>query len=131
MKKADTTLDFKNDNAMIFSESTQLIVTKSGHCAIHLCQYSPILNNVTTGVKNITLLACETDQSKYDIALKLHWQLVHPSPGQLTKLINSAAEHQEKDEKLRTHIKNVSEDCKICQIHRKSPTRPVVGLKNV
>ena len=33
--------------------------------------------------------------------------------------------HLEKDEEL---IKNVSDDCKICQIYRKSPPRPVVGL---
>ena len=29
MKKVDMTLDFKNDNAMIFHESIQLIVTES------------------------------------------------------------------------------------------------------
>ena len=36
MKKTDMTLDFKNDNAMIFGKSIQLTVTKSGHCAIHV-----------------------------------------------------------------------------------------------
>ena len=38
MKKADMTLalDFKNDNAMIFCESIQLIVTNSGHCTIRI-----------------------------------------------------------------------------------------------
>ena len=30
-KKADMTLDFKNDNAMVFGETVKLITTKSGH----------------------------------------------------------------------------------------------------
>ena len=68
IKKADMTLDFKNNNAMIFGKLIQLIVTKSGHCAIHVRRYSPILNNVTKGVKKVTLLACGTNKSKYDIA---------------------------------------------------------------
>ena len=31
VKKADVTLDFKNDNAMVFGESAKLITTKSCH----------------------------------------------------------------------------------------------------
>ena len=50
MKKADMTLDFKNYNVMISGESIQLMVTKSGSCAIPVCWYSTILNNVTTGL---------------------------------------------------------------------------------
>ena len=33
-----------------------------------------------------------------------------------------------KDEELKKFIKNVSDDCKICQIYRKSPARPFVEL---
>ena len=34
MEKADMTLDFKNHNVKISGKSTQLIITKSGSCAI-------------------------------------------------------------------------------------------------
>ena len=39
MKKADMTLDFKNDNAKVFGESVKLITTKSGHYTV---PYHPI-----------------------------------------------------------------------------------------
>ena len=42
MKKVDKTLDFKNDNAVIFRKAIQLIATKSGHCGFlfdHIAQY--------------------------------------------------------------------------------------------
>ena len=68
MKKTDMLLDFKNSNVMIYTESIQLTVTKSGHNAIPISRYSIILSNVTTGVnKNVTLLASDTNKSKYDI----------------------------------------------------------------
>ena len=58
MKTANMTLHFKNDNAIIFGESEQLIVTKSGHYAIPISPYNKILNNVTDGNNaNITLIA--------------------------------------------------------------------------
>ena len=57
---------------------------------------------------------------------------MHLSPGKLMKLINSAAEHWKKNEKLKIYFRNIGDDCKIGQIYRKSPARPaVVGLKNV
>ena len=75
MKKANMTRDFKNDHAVIFDQSIQLLVTKSGHYAIPINAYKTILNNVTSGVNtNVTLLATENNKSKNDIAIKLHRQ---------------------------------------------------------
>ena len=47
MKKANMTLDFKNDHAFIFDQSIQLLVTKSGHYGIPINPYKTILNNQT------------------------------------------------------------------------------------
>ena len=69
----------------------------------------------------------DKNKSKYDTALKLHRKFAHPSPDKLIKLINSAGEHWERMRNLKKSLKNVSDDCKICQIYRKSPARPVVG----
>ena len=65
MKKPNMTLDFKNDHTVIFDQSIQLTVTKSGHYAIPINPYKTILNNVTSGVNtNATLLATENNKSK-------------------------------------------------------------------
>ena len=50
MKKANMTIDFKNDHTVIFNQSIQLPVTKSGHYAIPINPYKTIPNNVTSGV---------------------------------------------------------------------------------
>ena len=86
-------LDFKNDHAIIFDESIQLIVTKSGHYAIPVNPYKTILNNVTSGVNtNVTFIATENNKSTNDIAIKLHWQFAHSSLEKLLKLLNSAGD---------------------------------------
>ena len=73
MKKANMTLDFKNDNAIVFGESVKVVTTKSGRYAILLSPYKTVLNNLTTGRNtNITPITIQTNKSKYDIASKLH-----------------------------------------------------------
>ena len=62
-KNANMTLDFKNDHAIIFDQSIQLLVTKSGHYVIPINPYKTILNNVTSGVNtNVTLVATENNK---------------------------------------------------------------------
>ena len=46
IKTVNMTLDFKNDNATVFGEPEQLIVTNFGHYAIPISPYNKILNNV-------------------------------------------------------------------------------------
>ena len=94
---------------MISGESIQLIVTKSGFCAIPVRWYSTMLNNVTTGQNKRNPIDI---WHKYDKGLKLLRNLAHPPPDKLMKLINSVAEHWEKNEKLDIYIKNLSGDGK-------------------
>ena len=98
MIKVDMTLDFKNDNAIVFGESVKLITTKSGHYTIPISPYRTVLNNLTT----------QTNKSKYDIASKLHGQFAHPLPKRIVKLLNSAGDPW-KDDKLKSLIKKVSD----------------------
>ena len=93
MKKANMTLDFIHDHAVIFDQSIQLLVTKSGHYAISINPYKIILNNVISGVNtSVTLVATENNKSKNNIAIKLHQQFGHPWPEKLLKLLNSAGD---------------------------------------
>ena len=86
------TLDFKNDQVVIFNEPEQLFVTKSGQYAIPISPYSKILNNVTNGSNsNVTLIAI-TDRSTHETVLTLHRQLSHPRPYKLIKLLNCIGE---------------------------------------
>ena len=56
IKRANMTVDFKNNHASIFDHSIKLQVTNSGHYAIPINPYKTILNNVTLGKNtNITL----------------------------------------------------------------------------
>ena len=47
MKKANMTLDFKNDHAIISDKLIQLLVAKSGHCAIPTNPYKTICTSCT------------------------------------------------------------------------------------
>ena len=44
MKKANMILDFKNDHAVFFNQSIQVLKTKSGHYTIPINPYKTILN---------------------------------------------------------------------------------------
>ena len=73
MKKANMTLDFKNDPAVIFDQLVQLLVTRPGHYAIPINPYKTIPNDVTSGVNtNATLVATENYKSENDIVTKIH-----------------------------------------------------------
>ena len=66
MKKANMTLDFKHDHAVIFDQLIQLIVKKLGNYAIPINSYKTILNSVTFGVNiNVTLIATEIIKKSY------------------------------------------------------------------
>ena len=123
------TLDFKNDDAIVFGQSVKLVTTKSGHYIIPIWPYKTVLNNLTAGIStNITLITIQTNKSKYEITLKLHRQFDHLLPERIIKLLNSAEDLWKDDDELKSLIKKVSDECQICQVYRKTSPRPVVGL---
>ena len=56
MKKDNMTLEFKNDHAVIFDHSVNLIVTKSGHYGISINAYK------TTSGKNMNVTLTENNK---------------------------------------------------------------------
>ena len=86
------------------------------------------MNIVTNGSNvNVTMIAT-ADWSKQETALKLHRQFSHPRPEKLIKLLNCAGEPWHCDEEMKQQIKDISSNCKTCQIYQKPPPRPVVEL---
>ena len=65
MYKADMTLDFKSDNAIVFGESVKLITARFGHYTIPISPHKTVRNNLTTGINtNIILTAIQTNKSE-------------------------------------------------------------------
>ena len=128
MKKAGMTIDFENDQAIVFGRHEKLITTSSGHYALPITSYCKLINNVTAGSNENILLVNKNQKSKRDIALKLHRQFAHPAPDKLVKLLNSAGQPWNEDQQLKDLINDISKECNVCQIYRRPPPRPVVGL---
>ena len=78
MKRAAMTVDFKNDPSIAFGDYIQLRNKKSGHYTIPIRPYNTILNNIANGT-NTAVVLIATNQTKIEIAQKLHCQFAHPS----------------------------------------------------
>ena len=130
MKKAGMKINFQNDTISAFGKSIPLVTTSSGHYAIPLTPAKQVINNIEReSDSSITLtLTNVNEKSNQAIALKLHRQFVHPSSDKLIRLINNAGQPWCNNTDLKNEIKNVTENCKTCQVYCKAPPRPVVGL---
>ena len=108
----------------------QLINTKSGHYTIPTHPYNTILNNNAIG-KNTVEVPIATNKMKTKITQKVHHQFVCPSSDKLLKLLNSAGDPWKNDQELKTLVKKISVKRQICQLYKKAPPTPIVGLPMV
>ena len=127
MKRANMQLNFENDTITAFGQSVNLIVTKSGHYAVPITNSKRMINEIHNPNQHVTLTVTQ-NKSMRDIAIKLHKQFAHPTSNKLIKLIDSAGEKWKNNTELKTEIKTITNECNTCQIFKKPPTRPVVGL---
>ena len=127
MKKAQTEINFKNDTISMFGERQKVVITNSGHYGIPLDRKNEVLNDAATNSANIILHLVDVQVGdKKRMARKLHSQFAHPSADRLIKLISAAGRGN--DRQLIHEIKSLSESCEICQVYKKPPNRPVVGM---
>ena len=63
MKMVGMTIDFNNDQSIVFAEQSQLKKTKSVHYTIPIRPYNTVLNNITTG-KNTAVVLIATCKKK-------------------------------------------------------------------
>ena len=59
------------------------------------------------------------------MAIKLHTQFAHPSGEKLSRLVQNSSYDKKT---LRSEIKNLSENCKVCIVRRKTKPRPIVCI---
>ena len=127
MKKADTTINFKEDTVSMLGENLKVLITKSGHYALPLNNNDKVLQEAAKeGAKIVLTLQSVNIENKEKIAEKLHSQFAHPSAKRLIKLVESAGKGG--DTQLIKEIHNISNNCQICKEYRRPSPRPVVGL---
>ena len=129
MKRADMVLDFHTDTAKALGETVQLATTSSGHYTIPLTRPCQIITKINKGEEcKYVLISKEEQQSNSKIAEKLHRQFAHPSIEKLLSLISGAGTPWCNNKELIAELKRVDKECTTCQIYRKAPPRPIVGL---
>ena len=128
MKRADMVLDFQSDTAKALGETVQLATTTSGHYTIPLTRPCQIITNIKKGEDCKFVLISKQEQSNTSIAEKLHRQFAHPSLDKILSLVTKAGTPWCENKELITELKRIDKECLTCQIYRKSPPQPVVGL---
>ena len=86
-----------------------------------------MINEIHNPNQHVTLTVTQS-KSMRDIAIKLHKQFSHPTSNKLIKFIEIAGEKWKSNTELKTEIKTITNECNMCQIFKKPPTQPVVGL---
>ena len=121
MKKAAIKMDLENDTANIMGKEVALNLTTSGHYCI------PIDKTEEVPVENVCTIKLENlnKQERYKTLLKLHRQFAHPTKKRLIALLKDAGVWQEEYEDTMTQIE---QECELCKVYAKTPSRPVVGL---
>lgn len=128
MKRANMVLDFKHDAAYALGETVNLSTTTSGHYTIPISKPKQLITNLEKLDEGKIVLISRNEKSNREIAVKLHRQFAHPSLNQLLSLINNAGSPWKDNEDLKSEIKRIDKECTICQVYRKAPPRPIVGL---
>ena len=128
MKKGKMKLDFENDRGKICGEEIAFKTTSKGHYILPLTNQLEFMHRFEKGQVesfNLSATKCNND---HETALKLHKVFAHPSEKRLISLIESAGKKWSENKALKKEIKEVSQNCKICEKFRRPSPRPVVGL---
>jgi hypothetical protein len=124
LKRAGAELDLPNDEAILFGEKLKLELTSSGHYCVSIMG-NQNKDEVEDVLYSKTTFQGMNDAEKRKKLLKLHDQFGHASAMKLIQLLKSA---DIKDERLFINLQEVVDGCDTCQMFKKSPARPVVGL---
>ena len=119
MQKLAFTVDFKND--IVFLERTkekfELERTSKNHLAL---PFIPI----SIDEEALCLNDISKDEKRKKIE-KVHNVLCHPRPDILLNLFKDSSQNDKESLEL---VKEVSDRCKVCKTHKRTPSRPKVGL---
>ena len=127
MKKAEMNIDFIHDNVTIFGHTQKLMFTSSGHYCIPLGHYTDDLKSDRKSECDSFALfgSANSVDEKHGMMQKLHRQFSHAPYHRIKNLLKDAGVDDQENLDV---LKKVCESCKICQVYKKTPQRPVVGL---
>ena len=124
MEKAKILLDFNTGRAKIFDDWFKLKCSSSGHFMVPLTALAAYHEDqIVLHLQNLGKLSAEELEKK---ALKLHRTLGHCSKEKLIKLVKNSKDFN--DKRFIQSIKNICDNCKICEKFRKAPLEPCVAL---
>ena len=124
LKRAGAVLNLEKDEATMFGKTVKLDFTSTGHYCINLKGTS---EESVEDIEQVLLLFKEAEScsDKKKILIKLHRQFGHASYDKLKKLLENAGV---KDVSIFRILEDISETCEVCMKHKKTPSRPKVGL---
>jgi hypothetical protein len=116
MKSASVKIDLENDRLEVLGQNVPMEFTESGHICLPLLKPMEVLFTSLTSLRGTEL----------DKALtRLHRQFAHPSNEKLRKLIVEAGQWMDE---CTSSLQNIEQNCEVCKIFRRTPSRPVVSL---
>ena len=125
MKKADTHINFKNDEVTMLGQKLKLKFIRTGHYAITLMGHYSELDS-QKAVMTVFLKLEEMDREmKKKACKKLHIQFGHPDTDRLHDLLKDA---KVVDKEVFDLVADVEKACYTCNKFKKLKIRPVVGF---
>ena len=122
MKSLKMNLDLENDLVVIDNEVIKLTCTTSGHYRLPLTPFDVDACNITLHAIDFDKLDVKQKKVK---AYKLHRQFGHASGDKLVKLVENSKVN---DKEFIKCVKEVSENCELCELYKRAPLKPVVSL---
>ena len=120
MKRAETKINFTNDQVTMLGQTLDLQFTTSGHYAVSLGR------NEKKNIESVFLEIEELDiDKKRKACQKLHIQFGHARTERLHQLMKDA---KVEDKQVYEFIKDAEEKCLTCTKFKRPKARPVVGL---
>ena len=118
LKKANTSINFKDCTVKMFGKKLSCIFTSAGHIAVPLHKNLNVLHAVETRSAKVNINFQYIDGSdKYEIATKLHSVFSHCPASKLIKVIDAAGMRD--DVELVDEIHTVSNSCMFCREYKK------------
>ena len=123
MKQMGISLDFQKDIMKLNGRNIKLQCTSTGHYCVPVAKTSLDSPNVNV-VLHFSLDGLSIKKKK-EKAIKLHKQFSHAKKDRLLKLLKDSGCE---DREFKQIVKEVCDECTLCQKYSRAPLRPIVSL---
>ena len=135
MKNAKMNINFEQDTVQALNQELPLSLTQSGHYILPLSLSTQLIQEINQptfqDTDTVTLHVCEIagdNTNVASIASKLHHQFAYAPAQKLLHLVSHAGSPWANNSALKTQIHQTVDNCSTCNLYKKPPPHPVVGL---